>query len=79
MRLTKLAIEMLKRGREMEHAGGFYTADKREWRRCDKLRESGLLKYWNGRKSRYWSSQFFTITDAGRTAISSTHDAGARK
>lgn len=36
MRLSKIAIQTLKRAIEMEHAGGFSAADKREWRRCEK-------------------------------------------
>jgi hypothetical protein len=67
-KLTKADLGMLDRGIEMASAGGFYTANSREYRRCEKLREAGLLMFWNGRRSRFWSSQFFTITDKGRLA-----------
>jgi hypothetical protein len=71
VRLTKPDLEMLRLGLEMAHAGGFYTADRREWQRCERLREAGLLKFWNGRRSRFWSSQFFDLTEAGRAAFTS--------
>lgn len=70
MRLTPTQRTLLERGRENAHIGGFYTADRSEYNSCARLRARRLLMFWMGRKSRFWSSQFFTITDAGRLALS---------
>lgn len=72
-RIGPKALELLDRALEMEHRGGFYTADRREYLRCEKLRERGLLKLWNGRRSTFWSAQFFDITDKGRIARIKEH------
>lgn len=69
MRITKLVADALERGYEMEHSGGFYTADRKQYRRYERMREAGLLQFWNGRRSRFWSAQFFTITSKGRAAL----------
>lgn len=69
MKLTPKRRELLERGREMTSAGGFYTADRAEYLRCEKLREGGLLRYWGGYKSRFWQSQFFDITESGRALL----------
>jgi len=66
-KLTKLELEIISHAKAMQHMGGFYTADRLQWRRCERLRERGLLKFWNDRKSRYWTSQFYTITDKGNS------------
>jgi hypothetical protein len=72
MRLSKKALEILARGREWEHKGGFYTADRSEHQVIERLREKGLLRFWNGRRSKFWQAQFYDITLAGRAA----HTAG---
>lgn len=76
MRVTAARRRILERGKEMEHAGGFYTNDIAEHRRCEVLRTAGLLKFWNGRHCMFWRAQFYTITDAGRSTLASLQDRG---
>ena len=64
--LTGADRETIRLGFEMEHRGGFCATDRRMWRRCEGLREKGLLKFWEGKKSRFWTTQFFTVTDRAR-------------
>lgn len=66
MRITKHVMAALDRALEMEHAGGFYTANRIEYNRLERMRQAGLLKFYNGRRCRCWAAQYFTITDAGR-------------
>jgi DNA-binding MarR family transcriptional regulator len=48
-------------------AQGFYTARAAERRVCERLRARGLLEFKDGRRSRL--IQFFTVTEAGRSAF----------
>lgn len=72
MKITAARRQLLERGKEMQHAGGFYTADYRQWQRCETLRSADLLKFWNGKRCMFWRAQFYDITEAGRTALSAS-------
>ena len=64
--MRKTQQELFDRVAEMDHAGGFYTANKREYDRLAKMRSDGLLAYYNGRMSSFWSAQLFVTTEKGR-------------
>lgn len=76
MRLSDLQKDLLERGRDMQHMGGFYTAHPSEHRSCEALRKRGLLKFWNGRRSHFWKAQFYDITNTGRIALTTAKPQG---
>lgn len=65
----KIGERMLNHGFNFRHLGGFYTADRREYAACERLRKRRLLMFWNGRRSQFWQSQFFTITENGEAEL----------
>lgn len=71
--MTTARRRLLERGKEMEHAGGFYTADLADHRRCEFLRSEGFLRFWSGRRIMFWRAQFYTITEAGRAALDTSN------
>lgn len=76
IRMTEARVVALEHVAEMDHAGGYYTRDRREHARLNDLRRAGLLKWYGGRKARFWQAQFFVTTDAGLKAL---RDHAARK
>lgn len=45
MRITQSRLRLLETAADMEHAGGFYTANREEFKRCETLRAAGFLKF----------------------------------
>ena len=64
---TTLEMQTLRIAVASEHSGGFFSSDRTDYLRAERMRAKGWLKLWKGRRSRHWSGQFFTITEAGRT------------
>lgn len=70
--LSRTQIELLSQIHRMTFWGGFYTHNYSKWRAIKRLQARRLVKRVD--RCKRWHDQFWCVTDAGISALSSTQE-----